>query len=124
MSIQVTVTLSDEAYKRAEQYATFTGKSIDEILAWKLENIFPEPILDTAFITRLSNERLITLLDAPMEGDERLSDLLDRQQAGLITPEEIEELEGLMQLYNQLVLSKAYMLKEAVERGLRKRLDE
>jgi len=124
MTIQVTVTLSDEAYKRAEQYAEFIGKRVDEILAWKLENIFPEPVLDTEFIARLSNERLLSLLDAPMEGDARLSELLNRQQEGLMTPDDQEELNGLMQLYNQIVLSKAYMLKEAVERGLRKRLDE
>jgi hypothetical protein len=58
-------------------------------------------------------------LEMPAAEDERLSDLLDRQQAGLLTPSECSELTALMGLYQQLLLRKAQGRVEAVRRGLR-----
>ena len=53
--------------------------------------------------------------------DVRLSELLDRQQAGLLTPAERAETAGLMEQYQDGLLRKA-QVREAVRRGLREPL--
>jgi hypothetical protein len=58
------------------------------------------------------------------EEDSRLSELLDRQQAGILTDLEHSELQALMQIYQEGLLRKATALSEAVKRGLIKKLDE
>jgi hypothetical protein len=52
------------------------------------------------------------------EQDARLSDLLDRQQSGILTETERKELQTLMQIYQEGLLRKATALSEAVKRGL------
>jgi hypothetical protein len=71
-----------------------------------------------------SDEDVLAAADAtmPAEQDRRLSELLDRQQAGLLTPPERSELTALMQLYQDRQLRKARGLREAVLRGLREPL--
>jgi hypothetical protein len=51
-----------------------------------------------------------------------LSDLLGRQQAGLLTDAERAELSKLMQVYQTKLLQKVQALHEAVRRGLREPL--
>lgn len=55
--------------------------------------------------------------------DVRLSELLDRQQAGLMSFEDHLELNSLMQIYQEGLLRKAPALSEAVRRGLIASLD-
>ena len=56
------------------------------------------------------------------EEDSRLSELLDKQQAGMLTESEYSELQTLMQIYQEGLLRKATALSEAVKRGLIKGL--
>jgi len=71
-----------------------------------------------------SNEEVLaaTQTEMPPAEDERLSLLLDRQQAGTLTDAERAELTGLMHLYQDLLLRKAQALRLAVQRGLRRPL--
>jgi hypothetical protein len=55
----------------------------------------------------------------PRAEDQRLSELLDRQQAGALSAAEQGELRALMQAYQVGLLRKAQALREAVRRGLR-----
>ncbi|WP_225894433.1 hypothetical protein [Atlanticothrix silvestris] len=57
------------------------------------------------------------------EQDSRLSELLDRQQAGTLTNDDRPELQVLMQIYQEGLLRKATALREAVKRGLVKNRD-
>ena len=68
----------------------------------------------------------MTLSELQMEPDQdtRLSELLDRQQAGLLTEAERPELQALMQIYQESLLRKATALSEAVQRGLMEPLAE
>jgi hypothetical protein len=50
---------------------------------------------------------------------ERMSELLDRQQAGVLTTDERPELWALLRVYELGQLRKAEALAEAVRRGLR-----
>ena len=58
----------------------------------------------------------------PVAEDRRLSELLDRQQAGLLADSERAELKALMEMYQEGLLRKAQALREAVRRGLREPL--
>jgi predicted transcriptional regulator len=50
--------------------------------------------------------------------DVRLSELLDRQQAGTLLESDRPELQSLMQIYQKAMLRKTAALVEAVKRGL------
>jgi hypothetical protein len=62
--------------------------------------------------------KLTELRLAPAQ-DRRLSQLLDKQQAGTLTEQERTELLSLMQIYEANLLRQAEALTEAVRRGLR-----
>ncbi len=128
MSTQVAVTLPDEVYHRAERLAQLTNRKIAEILADTIELSLPpfsfqsEPVRP---IAELSDEEVLALTELQMEPDQdrRLSTLLDRQQAGVLTEAERAELLALMQVYQEGLLQKAQALREAVQRGLREPLE-
>jgi hypothetical protein len=77
-------------------------------------------IIDIEPISTLSNERVLALTELEMAADQdaRLSELLDRQQAGILAENEFPELQILMQTYQEGLLRKAIALSEAVKRGL------
>lgn len=72
-----------------------------------------------------SNEDVLAASAAqmPAEHDRRLTELLDRQQAGELTGEQRCELAALMDMYQDGLLRKAEALREAVRRGMREPLN-
>ncbi|HTU93028.1 MAG TPA: hypothetical protein VMF69_23310 [Gemmataceae bacterium] len=73
-------------------------------------------------MTEWSDEQVLTAADDPglsAAEDRRLSELLHRQQARILTAEERLELMELMEVYQTQLLRKARVLSEAVRRGLR-----
>jgi hypothetical protein len=72
----------------------------------------------------LSDQEVLALSESRLQpkDDERLSELLGKQQEGLLTQDEQSELLGLMQIYQEGLLRKAQALKESVQRGLREPL--
>lgn len=54
----------------------------------------------------------------PETQDQRLSDLLEKQREAAIVADEQQELETLMQIYNEGWLRKTAGIVEAVKRGL------
>jgi hypothetical protein len=128
MSTQITLTLPDETYRRAVHLAQLTGRDIADVLADTI-GISLQP-LGTGFATskpvsQLTDPEVLAVADSHMEPiqDRRMSELLDRQQAGSLTNGEHAELLVLMQVYQEGLLRKAQALHEAVRRGLRKPLD-
>jgi hypothetical protein len=128
MSMNVTVSLPDEVYRQAEHLAKLTGCDLPSILADTLAvslsvlgaTDVPEPPLSA-----VSDAEVLALSQMTMDPvqDERLSELLDRQQAGELRADERVELVALMQVYQEGTLRKAHGLSEAVRRGLREPLD-
>ena len=123
MGTQVTLTLPDALLERAEVLAQHTGRTVPDLLAETIElSLGPlgafksEPPVET-----WSDEEVLAAADAkmPVANDQRLSDLLDRQQAGALPAPEQAELTTLMQVYQEGLLHKAQSLREAVGRGLR-----
>ncbi len=128
MSIQVTVTLPDEVYQRAERLAQLTSRDIADVLAdtivLSLTPLTPQTKMFEP-VTELSDEEILALTELQMtpDQDKRLSLLLDRQQAGELSGDERVELLALIQLYQEGLLRKAQALHEAVKRGLREPLE-
>ena len=123
MSTQVTITLSDDIYQRAELFARLANRDIASVLADTIQLSIPPirlDVLDLEPIADISDEQVLALAELEMEPDQdtRLSELLDRQQAGLMTESERLELQTLMQIYQEGLLRKATALGEAVKRGL------
>jgi len=71
-------------------------------------------------VEQMSDEQVLALAAMRLTDteDERLSALLERQQAGTLTDGELPELARLMQRYQEGLLLKAEALAEEVRRGL------
>jgi hypothetical protein len=125
MTTQINLNIPDEIYQRAEHLAILAHKNVKEILLEAIStSLMPISLSDTKVIQSLetfNDEEIqeITQLQLPNEIDRRLSELLDFQQAGVISLFEKKELEELMQIYEEQLLLKAKGLNEAVKRGIK-----
>jgi hypothetical protein len=127
MSTQVTVTLCDEVYGRAERLAEVSQRDVADLLSEVIVVSLPELRLQGESSTpgaSLTDAQVLALSDLQLtpSQDRRFSALLERQQAGTATETERSELASLMQLYQESLLRKALALQEAVRRGLREPL--
>ncbi|OGO41836.1 MAG: hypothetical protein A2Z04_04665 [Chloroflexi bacterium RBG_16_57_9] len=121
MSTQVVLTLPDHLYHSAEHLAAGVQQPVQnmltEVLATALE-VWDrtEPPLEA-----WSDEQVLVLCNSQMapRQSERLSELLDKLQAGTVTVDERRELWALARIYELGQLRKAEALAEAVWRGLR-----
>lgn len=124
MTEQITLTLPGAVLVKAEILARRAGRPVGELLAETIE-LSLEPLGDAARDEPLpdawSDEETLAYADlqVPAAQDERLSDLLDRQQAATLSATQSSELTALMGLYQRRLLRKAQGLREAVRRGLR-----
>ena len=125
MSSQVTLDLPDDVMKQAAHLAGGLGRPVEDFLVQTLQkSLQPSATSTYRKFSDMSDEEILAFSQADMSSDEnqRLSFLLDRQQAGLLTAPEKAELTGLMALYQEMLLNKAQALREAVRRGLREAL--
>jgi hypothetical protein len=123
MSTEITITLPDEVYQRAERFARLANRDVAGVLADTIQLSMPPVRADLTELeplSALSDKQVLTLAELQMEPeqDTRLSELLDRQQAGTLAENERLELQTLMQIYQEELLRKATALSEAVKRGL------
>jgi hypothetical protein len=128
MSTQVTITLPDDVYQRAKNFARLANRDIGSVLADTIQSSIPtvrEDSINLTSVSDLTDEQVMALTELQMEPhqDLRLSELLDRQQAGIITVDERTELQNLMQIYQEGMVRKSSALVEAVQRGLTKPLN-
>ncbi|MEG4226227.1 hypothetical protein QUA35_08720 [Microcoleus sp. N9_B2] len=117
MTAQITLNLPDEVYHQAELLAQQRHRSVSEILVETLE-IFLLPTSKP--VSALSDSEVITQTQLRLQPvqEQRLSELLDRQQSGTIASVEREELQALIHIYETRLLRQAQALNEAVRRGL------
>lgn len=123
MSTQVTLTLPDEVYRRANHMAQLTGRNVADVLSETIQaSLSPLGIQDERIqpVPSLPDDMILALSASQMDekSASRMSHLLDKQQAGLLTGVEQSELRALMQVYDEGLLRKTYALAEAVRRGL------
>jgi hypothetical protein len=128
MSTLVLVTLPDDTFRRAEHLARMTGRDIADVLA-EMIGLSLQPLgtphASDLPVADLPDVEVLALADSRMDPaqDQRLSDLLEQQQAGRLTEEERHALLTLLQVYQDGLLRKAQALSEAVRRGLRPPLE-
>src|SRR5947209_17286001 len=101
LSTAVTVTLPDEVLRRAELLARHAGRPLTDLLAETIElslGALGGPGTPGKSLADCSDEEVLSTADAtlPVEDDERLSALLHRQQAGLLSGSEPAELLRLL----------------------------
>jgi hypothetical protein len=129
MATQITLTLPDEMVSRLQSIAQLTGYDLDDLVERAITASLPAvdaPMTDTRPANELSDEEVLQLtgLEMQPEQDMRLSALLDRQQAGILSGDERAELHVLLQHYELGLLRKAQGLREAVRRGLHEPLGQ
>jgi hypothetical protein len=125
MSSQVTLDLPDDVMRQATHLATGLGRPVEDFLVHTVQkSLQPSATSSNKKFLDMTDEEILAFSQAEMSSqeDRRLSDLLNRQQAGLVTASEKAELTGLMALYQEMILNKAQALREAVRRGLREPL--
>ena len=121
MVMQVVVNLPEDTYHRTKRLAQLTRRDLGEVLADTLTLSLPS--LAEGQITSvqdMTDEQVLVLTELRLsdEEDERLSDLLDAQQAGDLSDDEHSELARLMQRYQEGLLLKSEALADAVTRNL------
>jgi predicted transcriptional regulator len=124
MGTQVTVTLPDDTYRRAEYLARLTGRDLADVLAETLHlSLQPLGVQHAADqpVAELSDADVLAIADSEMDPAQEgpFRELLERQQSGQLTHEDHAALLALMQVYQEGLLRKAQALHEAVRRGLR-----
>jgi nitrogen-specific signal transduction histidine kinase len=129
MSTQVTITLTDDVYQKADRFARLANRDLASVLADTIQSSIPNisaaaTILEPVSLLADSDVLALTELQMEPSEDNRLSELLDRQQAGILTEIDRSELQLLMQTYQEGLLRKATALSEAVKRKLIKPLSE
>jgi hypothetical protein len=123
MSTEVTVTLPDDVFRRAEHLAELTHRDVEEVLAdavrLSLAPVAAE-VVSAPPMSSLSDDEVLALANSRMEKaqDRRLVRLQRKLGAGDLRDEERLELQGLMHAYQDGLLRKAQTLREAVRRGL------
>jgi hypothetical protein len=123
MTIPVTLNLPDEIYQRAERFARLANRDLASILTDTVVSSLPplsDQIDSLQSIEELSDRAILDLVNSRLSEaqDLRLSELLEKQREGEMVGDEPQELEDLMQIYNEGWLRKTAGLVEAVKRGL------
>lgn len=124
----MTLTLPDDLYENAQQWAVMTERNLSETLTDALRIILTSVSVKPQReqpVSSLSNEEVIALSKVQMERSqgERLRKLLAKQREISLTETEQISLMTLMQLYHQLWIRQSEALAEAVKRGLRPPLE-
>lgn len=124
MSAEVTLTLTDTVFERAQLWAQHSGRPVDEFLAAALE-LSLSPLGEAPKRAELwSDDEVLSGCEAKMGevDDLRLSELLERQRESHLAESDAAELRRLMFIYQEGLLRKAMALREAIRRGLREPL--
>jgi hypothetical protein len=123
MTVPVTLNLPDEVYQRAERFARLANRDLASILTDTVISSLPslsDQIEALPSIEEMSDRAILDLANSCLSEpqDRRLSELLEKQREGDLVGDEPQELEALMQIYNEGWLRQTAGLVEAVKRGL------
>jgi hypothetical protein len=127
MSTQVVLTLSDDLYEQAKQWAALTRRDVPQTLTDALEMVLKpllEPPAGEPPVIAMSDAEVMALAQAqmPAQQGKRLDQLLAKQREDALTAPEQSELLALMQEYHRRWIRQSEALAEAVRRGIREPL--
>ncbi len=119
--MEVTISLPDSIFANLSNVASKSHRSVDEIIAEKIEREFSIDAEDLANqIAFCSDKEILELskIQMPPKQDSRLSNLLSKQNEANLTANEQKELWKLMEVSRLTTLKKAFALREISRRGL------
>lgn len=119
--MEVTISLPDKIFANISSVASKSKRRVDEIIAEKIENEFSVNIEDLEKqIAFCSDKELLELaeIQIPTKQDNRLSNLLHKQNEEDLTKSEQKELWKLMELNRLTTLKKAFASREISRRNL------
>jgi hypothetical protein len=119
MGVHVTLDLPEELARRAQAAAAQSQRPLEEVLVEWLDLAGKDRSVDL-----LPDDQLLEVCDSTLEQgqQESLSELLERNREGSLTPADREQLDALMQVYRRDLVRKAQALQAAAARGLRNQL--
>jgi hypothetical protein len=121
MNANVTVTLPNELFLKAEAWAQQSGRPIEDFLSETIEASLTPFVDSISSLCRWSDQEVLDTVNLELlsTDDRQLSALLQRQSKGALSLPDEEELHQLMTKYQQALLLKSAAIREAVKRGLR-----
>lgn len=129
-----TISIPDNLYEKARLVAQLTSRQVDDVIRTRLEDAFEEPFIDLPddeeaelkALAYLSDDALWTIAREQMQPplQERISELLGKNQAGTITDTEYAELKELVERGDKLTLRKSQAMRHLAERGHSISLDD
>ena len=128
MTIAVTIHLPDDLYQRAERFARLSNRDLASVITDTVQSLLPpmSNYIDTLQpIETLSDQEVLILANSKMtpDQDSRMSSLLAHQRENKLIEGEAEELQALMQIYQEGWLRQTTALVQAIERGLMEPMD-
>lgn len=131
MSVQLTLTLSEEMVESAERIGRTTEQAAEDVLRSALEILWPTwnalPA-DSLYppLSILSDREVLSIADMKMNAaqNQRLADLQSKGKASGLSELERHELASLLCMYQIGQLRKSEGLAEVVRRGLRRPLSD
>jgi hypothetical protein len=123
MTIPITINLPDEVYHRAERFAKLANRDLTSIITDTVLSALPpigHHIETLPPIDDLSDTELVAIANSRMqpEQDARMSVLLAKQRENELVVGESDELQALMQSYQEGWLRQTAALTQAIKRGL------
>lgn len=125
--MEVTLNLPENIYRNYTELAEKKHRRVEDIIADKLQNDFSAETVDFGeSVAGWADEDVLALahLKLPKEQANRMSELSDLEQRGLINAVEKSEMEMYLEIYNNANLRKAFGIAEAFKRGLIASLDD
>jgi len=119
--MEVTISLPEKVFANLSSVARKSDRRIDEVIVEKIERDFAIDAgeLDKQIAICSDREVLkLAKIKMPAKQDKRLSRLLSRQNEGILSSVEQNEMWQLMEMSRLTTLKKAYALREIARRGL------
>lgn len=117
--MEITLNLPENIYQNVSSVAKKSKREVVDLIVDVVEERYSQQLPETS-LAELSDDEVLALanLQMPEKQSERHSELLYKNQAGTLTPEEKQELDFFQQVYGVTLSRKTDGIYEAVERGL------
>lgn len=122
-----TISIPDSLYQKAQEIAKKRSRNVDDVIRAGLAGAFIQELLDIPddeqaelkAMSYLSDDALWTIARETMPSgvDQRISELLTKNQRGTISVAERQELEMLVERGDKLTLRKSQAMRYLSERG-------
>ena len=117
--MEVTLNLPEKVYQDISTVAKKSKRKLVDLIVDVVEEKYSSKLAERPLADFLDEEVLaMANLQMPKKQSERHSQLLYKNQAGTIKPEEKKELDFFQQVYGVALLRKAEGIYEAVQRNL------